>query len=291
VLKQIAARLTYANVMATIAVFVALGGASYAATSLAKNSVGSKQIKNGAVTGAKIKNGAVTAAKIGTAAVTGSKIDLATLGTVPSATNASHAAAADSATHATSAETASHATSADSATHATSADSATHAESATSANSATTAANAEQLAGHAASAYLNRAAQAISDFETSVAAETATNLTQGGSLSITVPEGVSKVLAQGEVSFGEPSANDVLSAAWIEEAPGTCPSSDGPGWENRAFGSLSLENKRDEVVETILLSVTPGVHTYILCGYTSGGSTKVYLHGLTLQTVATGPTG
>ena len=50
----------------TIAVFVALGGASYAATKLPKNSVGSKQIKKDAVTAAKIKNGAVTGAKIET---------------------------------------------------------------------------------------------------------------------------------------------------------------------------------------------------------------------------------
>src|SRR5687768_6766220 len=39
-------RLTYSNVMATIAVFVALGGAAYA---LERNSVRSKHIKNGQV--------------------------------------------------------------------------------------------------------------------------------------------------------------------------------------------------------------------------------------------------
>lgn len=57
-------RPTYANVMATIAVFIALGGASYAATRLPKTSVGAKQLKNNAVTSAKIKNGAVTPAKL-----------------------------------------------------------------------------------------------------------------------------------------------------------------------------------------------------------------------------------
>src|SRR3954451_9695679 len=39
-------RLTYANVMSTIAVFVALGGASYAVVSLPNNSVGTKQVKD-----------------------------------------------------------------------------------------------------------------------------------------------------------------------------------------------------------------------------------------------------
>jgi hypothetical protein len=42
-------RLTYANVMSTIAVFVVLGGTGYAATTLARNSVGSPQIRNGAI--------------------------------------------------------------------------------------------------------------------------------------------------------------------------------------------------------------------------------------------------
>ena len=58
-MKRLRSKLSYANVMATIAVFIALGGAAYAA-GLPKNSVGSKQIKNNAVTGAKIKKGAVT---------------------------------------------------------------------------------------------------------------------------------------------------------------------------------------------------------------------------------------
>ena len=41
--------LTYANVMATAAVFIALGGTSYAVTALPRNSVGSKQIRSNAV--------------------------------------------------------------------------------------------------------------------------------------------------------------------------------------------------------------------------------------------------
>jgi hypothetical protein len=48
--------LTYANVMATIGVFLALGGASYAAIKLPANSVGSRQIKDGAIASADIKN-------------------------------------------------------------------------------------------------------------------------------------------------------------------------------------------------------------------------------------------
>jgi hypothetical protein len=47
-------KLTYANAMATVAVFIALGGVSYAATQLPSNSVGTKQLKNAAVTPPKL---------------------------------------------------------------------------------------------------------------------------------------------------------------------------------------------------------------------------------------------
>lgn len=63
-MKQLRKRLTYANVMSSIAVFLVLGGATAFAAGLAKNSVGSKQLKKNAVTSAKIKKGAVTGAKV-----------------------------------------------------------------------------------------------------------------------------------------------------------------------------------------------------------------------------------
>jgi hypothetical protein len=79
-------KLTYANVVATLALFIALGGASYAAIKLPKNSVGTKQLKKNAVTTAKLKKGAVTAAKLKP-------------GTIPTTVpNSDHATSADSAT-------------------------------------------------------------------------------------------------------------------------------------------------------------------------------------------------
>ena len=105
-MKQIRKRLTYANVMSSIAVFLILGGASaFAATQLGKNTVGSKQLKKNAVTAAKIKNNAVTAAKIQNGAVSGAKINLSTLGKVPSASTADTATAAGSANTAGNANT------------------------------------------------------------------------------------------------------------------------------------------------------------------------------------------
>ncbi len=89
-MKQIRKRLTYANVMSSMAVFLVLGGAT-AFAALGKNTVGSKQLKKNAVTTAKIKNNAVTTAKIKNGAVTGAKLDESTLGQVPSAANADNA--------------------------------------------------------------------------------------------------------------------------------------------------------------------------------------------------------
>jgi hypothetical protein len=63
-MNAIRARLTYANVMATIAAFAALGGTGYAAVSLPKASVGAKQLKTGSVTAKKIKKGAVGSAAV-----------------------------------------------------------------------------------------------------------------------------------------------------------------------------------------------------------------------------------
>jgi hypothetical protein len=59
-MKKLAAKLSYANVMSTIAVFLVLaGGGAYAATHLKKNSVKTKNIKNAAVTKPKIAQQAV----------------------------------------------------------------------------------------------------------------------------------------------------------------------------------------------------------------------------------------
>jgi Collagen triple helix repeat (20 copies) len=60
--KRLPHKLTYANVIASLALFLALGGgAALAATSLPKHSVGTAQLKGGAVTGAKVADGSLLA--------------------------------------------------------------------------------------------------------------------------------------------------------------------------------------------------------------------------------------
>jgi hypothetical protein len=83
---------TPATIIALIALFVALGGTTYAATSLPANSVGTKQLRNGAVTTPKLRNQAVTGSKVANNSLTGTQINASTLGTV---TNAAHATNAD----------------------------------------------------------------------------------------------------------------------------------------------------------------------------------------------------
>src|SRR3954471_956155 len=58
-LSALRARFTYANVMATIAVFVALGGSGYAASK-----INGKNIKNKSISGTKLKNRTIASRKI-----------------------------------------------------------------------------------------------------------------------------------------------------------------------------------------------------------------------------------
>ena len=60
---SIRGKLSFANVMSMIAVMIALGGTSYAA-GLARNSVGSTQIKTGAVKNSDLGSSAVTSGKV-----------------------------------------------------------------------------------------------------------------------------------------------------------------------------------------------------------------------------------
>jgi hypothetical protein len=128
--RQLKIKLTYANVIATLALFLALGGGAVAATHLGRASVGAAQLKPGAVTGAKVKDGSLTGADV----VAGS------LGKVPAAGHA------DSATSADRAATAGHADSAGRADTAGRADNAGHADTAATATRADTAATADRAA-------------------------------------------------------------------------------------------------------------------------------------------------
>jgi hypothetical protein len=102
-------RIGYPHVVSTLALVVALGSGGAYAAGLAKNSVASKQIKNGSVQAQDVKPGTLSGAQVGDNTLTGADIDESSLGPVPQATRAQ---TADSATKADSAATAGSATSA-----------------------------------------------------------------------------------------------------------------------------------------------------------------------------------
>lgn len=82
-------RIGFANVVAVLALFVALGGGAYAAAQAPKNSVTSKSIKNNEVKSVDLKNNQVKSEDIKNGTVKGSDVDESSLGEVPTATFAS----------------------------------------------------------------------------------------------------------------------------------------------------------------------------------------------------------
>src|SRR5215213_4956748 len=56
-------KLTYGNIVSSLALFIALGGTSYA-LSLPRNSVGSEQIRRGAVRASDVRSGAIRSSEV-----------------------------------------------------------------------------------------------------------------------------------------------------------------------------------------------------------------------------------
>ena len=80
-LKRSSRRLTVPHVLSALALFVALGGTAVA-VGIAKNSVGSPQIKRGGVNTSDIADSAVTTAKLRSKAVTSAKVKNGTLSAI-----------------------------------------------------------------------------------------------------------------------------------------------------------------------------------------------------------------
>jgi len=138
-LKRFKPRVTFANAIATIALFAALGGVSYAAVEVPKDSVGTEQIQAEAVRTGKIADEAITARKLAPETLrrllnpeqppaAPASSDSATPSSPATIESVKHAETADTATHAETADTATNAETADTATHADAADAAANAE-------------------------------------------------------------------------------------------------------------------------------------------------------------------
>jgi hypothetical protein len=82
------------NAVGYLALFVALGGTSYAALSLPAGSVGTKQLRNGAVTSRKLAKRAVTAANLDPKSIAGHIAEWAQIGANGKVTSSSPRATA-----------------------------------------------------------------------------------------------------------------------------------------------------------------------------------------------------
>jgi hypothetical protein len=69
-MTRLQSHFSYANGMATVAVFIALGGSAYAVTQLPRDSVGAAQIKRGAVGASELRRSAVSSRTIRDGSVT-----------------------------------------------------------------------------------------------------------------------------------------------------------------------------------------------------------------------------
>lgn len=63
-MTEIRKRLTYANLMSTLAVFLVLGGAAVAATRLPRNSVGTRQLRRNSVARGKVRRNAIDSSRV-----------------------------------------------------------------------------------------------------------------------------------------------------------------------------------------------------------------------------------
>jgi hypothetical protein len=139
--RRLARQLSFANVVACLALFAALGGSAYAGSKIDGNTIAKQSIGGG-----KLKNETITSRQVKKGSLNSSVINMSTLTTVPSAQTAVSADSAGTANSANSAKTADSATTAGTASKATSAETAaraTNADHATGADTATTAGHAD----------------------------------------------------------------------------------------------------------------------------------------------------
>jgi hypothetical protein len=142
------------------------------------------------------------------------------------------------------------------------------------------AANATNLNGLAASAYQDRVAQR---------ATLNGNAATTGSIivpatTITVPAGVNFLEVNSQATF---FGNNTTTTLWFQVDAPSCSSFTEPGFSNRPFGDTNPV--QDNIGYTMVVPVTPGVHSVILCG-AAGVATSTDAT-LVLHTAATGSTG
>ena len=137
----------------------------------------------------------------------------------------------------------------------------------------------KKLGGKPPSAYLDRVNFKNVPGITAVPAA-ATQLV--GPTNITVPGAIKFVHVTGNATFFGGAANYILWFAVDENC-----SLSGVGFDNRSFGNTT---QQENSTTDFVVPVTPGVHTFRLCGLGAAGVSSIS-KTLTLETIAKGPTG
>ncbi len=201
-MRQGIGRPSPALVISLIALFVALSGTVYAATKIngrliKVKSLPGNRLKVGSVPGNRLRPGAISGASLAPGSVTGAQIDLATLGRVPSALNAT---SADSAAGAQTAIDAQHA---DDALTAISAVVAQHADNATTVNGHTVGCGADTTF------FLGACWDTSANSAATAPAAAVTCANSGGAL----PEALQLV------AFAEKSGVTLTASEWSDDIP------------------------------------------------------------------------
>jgi hypothetical protein len=139
--------------------------------------------------------------------------------------------------------------------------------------------NSQKLGGKPPSAYFDRVNfKSVSG--TGAVPAVATQLV--GPTNITVPGAIKFVRVTGNATFFGGAANYVL---WFA-VDDVCTLS-GVGFDNRSFGNTT---QQENSTIDFVLPVSPGVHTFRLCGLGAAGVNAIS-KTLTLETIAKGPNG
>jgi hypothetical protein len=143
--------------------------------------------------------------------------------------------------------------------------------------------NASTLGGQAADRYLARVAQTSNPANQVLTANVPTRVL--GPLSLTVPAAIG--FAEVNVTAGFTGGNTPVTA-WFQVDNATCAFVTSPGFDNRAFSDTTPS--QTTVNYTLVVPVTAGAHTFVLCVGASAAVTSRF-NTLSVQTIPVGATG
>jgi hypothetical protein len=106
-----------------------------------------------------------------------------------------------------------------------------------------------------------------------------------GPLSLTVPAGIGFARVTATAGF---TGGTTTVTAWFQVDNDTCSVASSFGFDNRPFGDTTPT--QTTLNYSLIVPVTPGLHSFVLCVFASGASTSRF-NSLNVETIAGGSTG